>query len=121
MRNYSRIFIVGLVFFLNACGSQTVDLNELETFFRGRDLLFDNDYGNTCQYTLKKTDIGLEIQHRIFPEYIERYSFSDFEIIEKYALGQEGKYFEVGDWRVIGHANITYMQKFSSTCYESFY
>ena len=114
------IFLLSMIF-VSSCGTQTVDLNELETFFRGREVLFNNGYGDDCGWTLRKTDNGLEVQNILFPTYIERYSFSDFEIIEKYALGQEAKYFEVGNWRIIGHANITYMQMFSSTCYESFY
>lgn len=121
MRNYSRVFIIGFILFLISCGSPMVDLNELETFFRGREVLFDNDYGNQCNFTLTKTDIGLEIRNRIHTDIVERFSFSDFEIIEKYALGQEGKYFEIGEWRIIGHSSRTYMQKNSSTCYENFY
>lgn len=109
------------VLFLMSCGRPMVDLNELETFFRGRDVLFNNGYGDDCGWTLRKTDNGLEVQNTMFPTYIERYSFSDFEIVEKHALGLDGKYFEIGDWRVIGHPNVTYMHKFSSTCYESFY
>lgn len=107
MRNYSIIFIICLA--LNACGGKTVDLNELETFFRGRTILFDNDYGNSCQRTLEKTDIGLEIHHSLFPDLIERYSFSDFEIINKNVFGLPSKYFKIGDFEVIQNDNFVYM------------
>lgn len=114
------IFLLSMIF-VSSCGTQTVDLNELETFFRGRDVLFNNDYGNLCNLTLTKTDIGLEVRHRLHTDMVERFSFSDFEIIEKYALGQESKYFEIGKYRVIGQANQTYFLNGSSSCYEHFY
>lgn len=109
------------ILFLMSCGQSTVDLNELETFFRGRKVLFDNKLSYDCQYTLEKTDVGLDVKHKQLVEYVEHYSFSDFEIIEKYALGQKGKYFEIGRFRVIGQDNITIMLLGSQSCYENFY
>lgn len=109
------------VLFLMSCGQTTVDLNELETFFRGREVLFDNNLSNDCQYTLEKTNAGLEIKHKQIVDYTEFYSFSDFEIEYKWAAGEDGKYFEIGRFRVIGHANKTIMLLGSQACYETFY
>lgn len=116
MKKYLLVFL-----FLISCGQTTVDLNELETFFRGREILFDNSLANNCQYTLVKTDVGLDVKHKLIVDYVEHYSFSDFEIIEKHALGLDGKYFEIGRFRVIGHPNRTTMLLGSEPCYENFY
>ena len=43
-----------------SCGQTTVDLNELETFFRGREVLFDNDYGKDRKIELQ---VRTNIQH----------------------------------------------------------
>lgn len=115
-----RIYLL-VSLFLMSCGQTTVDLNELETFFRGRTTLFDNNYGNSCNLTLTKTDNGLEVRHRLHRDIVERFSFSDFEIIEKYAIGQDSKYFEIGKYRVIGQANVTYLLDGTTPCYELFY
>ena len=108
------------ILLLCSCGQQTVDLNELETFFRGREVLFNNSLSNDCQYTLEKTDIGLDVKHKT-QSYVEHYSFSDFEITEKYAFGIESKYFEIGRFRIIGQANQTIMLLYSQDCIEKFY
>lgn len=115
-----KVFVLCL-FFLN-CGSSTVDLNELELFFRGKNELFDNNLSDRCQYTLVKTSIGLEVRHKQIVGYVEYYSFSDFEITEKFALGEESKYFEIGNFKVIGQANKTYMIEGEHTpCIENFF
>lgn len=97
------------ILFLMSCGQPMVDLNELETFFRGREVLFDNDLSNNCQYTMRKTTNGLEIKHKLILDYKEFYSYHDFEITEKFELGEMSNYFEIGRFKVIGQANRTYM------------
>lgn len=108
-----------LILLLSSCGQQTVDLNELETFFRGREVLFTDD--TLCEYTLKKTDIGLEIKYKDSTIPPKTYSFSDFEIIEKDVSGIASKVFELDTFTIISQPNRTIMYWYNRNCLELFY
>lgn len=108
-----------LILLLNSCGQQTVDLNELEKFFRGRDVLFTNDH--LCEYTLIKTDIGLEIKYKDSNVPSKTYSFSDFEIVEKDVSGIASKVFELDQFTIISQPNRTIMYWYNRNCLELFY